>query len=178
MANSSLDEHGARPPDARERDVLDVLGRTVQFLTRAEDGESKPCILRGVIPPGVIVPLHSHTDPETYFPVSGEADALAERAGELNWQRIRPGDVFHVPGNAKHAFRNWSTEPAVMFIVTTPRIGRFFEEVGTPARSQTEPPGPPSRETMRHFRATAERYGYWNATPEENARVGLTVPAG
>jgi uncharacterized RmlC-like cupin family protein len=32
---------------------------------------------------------------------------------------IGPGDIFHVPGNAKHAFRNRSSEPAVAIIVTT-----------------------------------------------------------
>jgi hypothetical protein len=25
--------------------------------------------------------------------------------------------------------------------------------------------------------ALADRYGYWNATPEENAEIGFTVPA-
>jgi quercetin dioxygenase-like cupin family protein len=177
VTDLSSDDRAGHDADAREREVLDVLGPTVQFLTPSEHGENTTCILRGVIPPGVIVPLHSHADPETYFPVSGEADALVERAGELNWERIRPGDVLHVPGNAKHAFRNLSAEPAVMFIVTTPRMGRFFEEVGTPVRLQAHPPGPPAPETVRHFLATAERYGYWNATPEENARVGLSLPA-
>ena len=32
--------------------------------------------------------------------------------------------------------------------------------------------GPPPVPDER-FLATAERYGYWNATPEENAEVGL-----
>jgi hypothetical protein len=35
-------------------------------------------------------------------------------------------------------------------------------------------------EELRRFHETAERYGYWNATPEENAAVGivlLEVPA-
>lgn len=178
MTDLSSGDRSAHSVDAREHAVLDVLGPTVQFLTPSERGEETPCILRGVIPPGVSVPLHSHADPETYFPVSGEADALAERAGELNWVRIRPGDVFHVPGNAKHAFRNLSAEPAVMFIITTPRIGRFFEEVGTPVPLQGQPPGPPSPEAVRHFLATAQRYGYWNATPEENALVGLSLPGG
>lgn len=176
MANSSLDERVARFIEARDLEALNVLGPTVQFLTRSKEDESAPCVLRGVIPSGIVVPLHSHADPETYFPVSGVAEALAERAGGLSWVQIGPGDVFHVPGNAKHAFRNRSAEPAVMFIVTTPRMGRFFEEVGTPAGLGTHPAGPPSPEALRHFLAIAERYGYWNATPEENARVGLVLP--
>jgi hypothetical protein len=69
-----------------------------------------------------------------------------------------------VPGNAKHAWRNASREPAVAIVVSTPRIGRFFREVA----------GPPSDAAIQRFLEVAERYGYWNATPEENAGVGLT----
>ena len=47
-------------------------------------------------------------------------------------------------------------------LVSTARIGRFFREVAAP-----------SGDPIEHFLATAERYGYWNATPEENAAVGL-----
>ena len=55
-----------------------------------------------------------------------------------------------------------------MLITSTSRIGAFFREIATPAGSW-----PPSEEALRHFLATAERYGYWNATLEENAEVGL-----
>jgi hypothetical protein len=34
---------------------------------------------------------------------------------------------------------------------------------------------PPTPEELQHFAATAIRYGYWLATPEENAAVGLTL---
>jgi hypothetical protein len=30
-------------------------------------------------------------------------------------------------------------------------------------------------DAIQHFLQTAERYGYWNPTPEENAAVGLAV---
>ena len=29
---------------------------------------------------------------------------------------------------------------------------------------------------IRHFLQTSERYGYWNATPEEKPRVGISLP--
>ena len=38
---------------------------------------------------------------------------------------------------------------------------RFFREV--------------AGSTPEHFLAVSERYGYWNATPEESAAVGLPV---
>jgi len=34
---------------------------------------------------------------------------------------------------------------------------------------------PPSGPAVRQFLGTAARYGYWNATPEENAEVGLRL---
>jgi hypothetical protein len=30
---------------------------------------------------------------------------------------------------------------------------------------------------IERFQKASEKYGYWNATPEENARVGISVPA-
>ena len=88
------------------------------------------------------------------------------------WVRVAAGDVFHIPGGAKHAFRNPLDEPAVMTIVSTGRIGRFFREVGTAPDA-----GPPTPEMLEHFAATSERYGYWNATLEENLAVGLDLTA-
>jgi hypothetical protein len=38
------------------------------------------------------------------------------------------------------------------------------------------PAGPPSDAAVQRFLETAERYGCWNATAEENAQVGLPLP--
>ena len=48
-------------------------------------------------------------------------------------------------------------------------LGWFFREVGVPVRPQ-QPSGPPSPETVRHFLDTAQRYGYWNGSPEVTMR--------
>ena len=60
-----------------------------------------------------------------------------------------------------------------MILVSTCRMGRFFREINVPAASAT---GVPSGEMIRRFLQTSEGYGYWNATPEENARVGISLP--
>ena len=161
--------------DSRSVEILDVMGPTIQLLTLPEPGVAAPCLMRGTIPPGVFVPLHSHPDPETFVAISGDVEGLGESADGFRWIRLRPGDVFHVPSGAKHAFRNQSRETAVMLVGSTPRMGRFFREVGTPIAPVAPPPGPPTPETVRRFLEIAERYGYWNATPEENARVGITL---
>lgn len=88
--------------------------------------------MRGTVPPDVVVPLHSHADPETFLALSGGVRGLEPLGQGPTWIGIRPGDVLHVPGGAKHAFRNPEREPAVMIVVSTAEIGAFFREVATP----------------------------------------------
>jgi hypothetical protein len=40
--------------------AIDVFGPQLEFLTLADDDANSVCVMRGVIPPGVTVPLHSH----------------------------------------------------------------------------------------------------------------------
>jgi quercetin dioxygenase-like cupin family protein len=172
MPNAVLNERGAHIVDPCHIATLDVLGPTIQFLTPPED-DNAPCIMRGMIPPGVFVPLHSHAAPETFLHISGGLEGLTQTAEGFQWVRIKPGDTFHVPGGAKHAFRNQSRQPTVSIVVSTSKMGRFFREIGTPVITGGHLSAPPSGEVFQHFMETAERYGYWNATPEENEQVGL-----
>lgn len=156
-------------------ETFSVFGPTLEFLTPME--ADAPCIMRGTIPAGMVVPLHSHPEPETFIALSGEIEGLAELpSGGFEWTPVRSGDVFHVPGGAKHAWRNRSSEPAISIVVTAQSLGRFFREVGTPIGLGEPATTIPSQQALQHFLATAERYGYWNATPEENAEVGLVLP--
>jgi quercetin dioxygenase-like cupin family protein len=134
-------------------DTLDLGGATVEILV--ED----PAVMRGTIAPGVVVPLHSHADPETFVALGGQVEAFLD----WEWIQVAPGDVLHIPGGARHGFRNREDESAVMIVISTPTIARFFREV--------------AGATPEHFLAVSERYGYWNATPEESAAVGLPVNA-
>jgi quercetin dioxygenase-like cupin family protein len=156
-----------------ERQLFDVFGPTIQFFTAPDDADETLCVMRGDIPPGVCVPMHSHVGVECFFLVSGELEVLTELDGEFSWITTKPGSFIHVPSLAKHAFRNSSTAPAMSLISTTARLGRFFEEVGRPVRvhERLEAPTP---EELQHFVEVAARYGYWLATPEENAAVGIS----
>ncbi|MGB3390632.1 MAG: cupin domain-containing protein [Pseudaminobacter sp.] len=151
--------------------ALDLMGVEIRYLTEPGAEDELPCILRGVIPPGVVVPLHMHADPEIFFQLSGEMEGLSMSDDGFEWIRVRPGDVFHIPDGARHALRNVSDEPSIAFLTTTSKMGRFFKEIGTPGGPGSKPP----EETVRHFLETAARYGYWNATPEENARIGISL---
>lgn len=167
------DEPVARLVDPDTVAAFDQMGPTIQVL-ELPDRDDLPCVMRGVIPPGVMVPLHSHVEPETFVHLSGGLEGLVVTAQDATWVRVRPGEVFHVPCHAKHAWRNLSTEPAVSIVISTPAMGRFFLEAGTPVAAR--PPGPPSAEVIQRFLDTATRYGYWTAGPEENERVGITLP--
>jgi quercetin dioxygenase-like cupin family protein len=176
MSTSALNEPIAYLVDLAGVEVFDLFGPTVQFLTVREVQNPGPCILRGVIPPGGLIPLHSHGDPETFIVISGELDAFATSAAGLRCTQLVRGDIFHIPGNTKHAWRNRSPEPGVAIIVTTPQLGSFFREVGRPLAREGQPLAAPTREQIQHFLITSQKYGYWNATPEENAEIGLTIP--
>jgi quercetin dioxygenase-like cupin family protein len=154
-------------------DVVEVLGPTIEFLTAPETDDASACIMRGTVPSGVFIPLHSHADPETFILASGELDALTYSDTGFEWVRLKEADVFHVPADARHAFRNVSPASATMIIVSTARMGRFFREIGAPIIPGAQPG--PLPEQIRHFLQIAERYGYWNATPEQNAEVGLSL---
>jgi mannose-6-phosphate isomerase-like protein (cupin superfamily) len=153
---------------------LDILGPTIEFLTAPAD-DSTPCIMRGTIPPGMFVPLHSHADPETFWVVSGEIEGYSDDPQFPGWTPMKSGDIWDVPGGVRHAFRNPGTEPVVTIIVSTARLGRFFQEVGVPARVGAKPSWPPGPQEIQRFLDVATRYGYWNASPEENARIGIVM---
>lgn len=149
-------------------EVLDVLGPHIQHLTELSNDESY-CLMKGVVGPGVFVPLHSHEDRETFFVLSGEIEAWT---GE-QWTVFRVGETLDIPGNQKHAWRNVSNEPTTLLIASTVKMGKFFNEIGRPVDSVQ--PGPPEPAALQHFVEVAIAYGYWLGTPVDNAAIGLTM---
>ncbi len=149
---------------------VDLFGPMVELLTSPEAANDAFCVLKGVIPPGRAVPLHSHSDPEDFFIISGEVQALRQGEQGYEWLAAKAGDYLHVPGGARHAWRNASSESMVALIITTPKLGRYFLEAGRPLSSASQPLS--SEDNARHA-ALSAKYGYWDATPAENAAVGL-----
>ena len=152
--------------------VVELFGPMVEFLTLPGDEHSDFCVLKGTVPPGVSIPLHSHSDTEDFLIVSGSMEGLRQDTGGYKWIEAKAGDYVHVPSGAPHAWRNVSHEPVVSLIITTKRMGQFFQEAGRPL---TETPRPVTPEDLARFAAVSASYGYWNATPEENATVGIQI---
>jgi quercetin dioxygenase-like cupin family protein len=153
--------------------VLDVFGPTVEFLILPEETEGY-CVLIGTIPPGVSVPLHSHPDLESFFQLSGTVRALAQRGDNFEWLDVKPGEFVHVPSHAKHAWQNASSEPSVQLAITTPKLGRFFQEIGRAVTPGTLS-APPTVDDLQRLMRVAAKYEYWLASPEENAAVGISL---
>jgi len=171
QANSSEIIHGVGR--GTDRPVLNVLGPTVEFLTQPDDGPNGVCVMRGVLPPGVTVPLHSHDDAEDFYVLAGSQQVLLDESGGFEWRDANAGDFVRVPAGVLHAHRNISEEAAIDLIFTTAQLGRFFEEVGRPF---TGPPQAPSPDQVAEFVATATKYGHTLGTPEENAAAGIQLP--
>ena len=160
----------------RESDccVFEVLGASVAFLVGPQQGDEAPCILKGTIPSGVSIPLHSHDVIEIFFVLSGNIEVLVEVGGNMQWVEANAGDLIEIPSNAKHAFKNRSQNAVLNLLFTTSKHGRYFQEIGRPVASG-ESVRPPAPDEVQHLLKTAQRYGYWFATREENTSVGITL---
>ena len=119
------------------------------------------------------MPLHSHGDAESFYVLSGEAQALVETEVGLQWQTLRPGDFIHIPGGTKHAWRNVSGEPMAALITCTTKLGRALREMG----QLTSEGGKriPTPADVQRLIEISERYGYWLGSREENAAVGIEL---
>jgi quercetin dioxygenase-like cupin family protein len=84
-------------------EILDVLGLTVEFLNVSEGPHEQFCLMHGVVPPGVTVPLHSRDDVDVFVIVSGTQEVLVPGSNGLEWRVAHTGDFVYVPGGALHA---------------------------------------------------------------------------
>jgi hypothetical protein len=89
-----------------------------------------------------------------------------------DWIPVKAKQFVYIPGNEKHAWRNVSDKDATMLLITTAKMGSFFEEIGVTISGEAQPPAP-SPERLQHFIEAGIRYGYWLGSREENAAIGI-----
>ncbi|OAS21530.1 cupin domain-containing protein [Paenibacillus oryzisoli] len=148
--------------------VLDVMGPQIQLVTDLSVNKDYS-LMKAEVPPGVIVPVHSHDDRETFVVLSGELEAFTEDS----WKTVKAGETVDIPGDVKHAWRNSSNETVKLLVVSTVKMGEFFNEIGVPVENVK--PGPPTPEALQHFVKVAIEYGYWLGTPDDNASIGIKL---
>lgn len=150
-------------------EIFDVLGARIQFLTALSNVDDDFCVARGVLPPGMVVPVHSHAERETFYVLDGEIQAMRDD----RWITLSRNDIFDVPGGLRHAWRNVSDIPASTLFVVPMRLARFFRDAGRPLA--TVKPGPPTPEEIQRFLELTHAYGYWVGGPADNAAIGLSL---
>jgi quercetin dioxygenase-like cupin family protein len=149
-------------------------GTLFEILVSPEEVGDGICLIRGTVPPGVAVALHSHSDPELFYILEGSMEIFQSKEGASGWKSAGVGAVVAIPCKVKHALRNTSPLQAIMVIVTTSKLYEFFSEVSKPFDPKRRP-APLTLDEMRVFFRTVAKYGYWMGSPEENAAIGISL---
>jgi quercetin dioxygenase-like cupin family protein len=136
-----------------------------RYLTDVTDRDGDYCVMLCTLPQGVVVPMHSHADRETFYVMSGHPDAFR---GD-HWETLSPGDVFDAQNGIRHAWRNSSGTAASMLCVTTMRMARFLRDVAVDDGFADPLAG------AQRFLRLVQEHGYWLASPEQNAVIGLDI---
>ena len=151
-----------------------VLGVLLQFLSTPEQINDQISVMRGTVPSGVQIPLHSHADPEIFYVLNGSIEVFQAEGPASGWQIVTAGQVVSVPGNVRHALRNTSSSPITSITVSKQELYNFFRELARPF-DPNRPPAPPTPEEMQQLFSVAKKYGYWLASPDENAAIGISL---
>lgn len=157
-----------------EQQTFIVLGVLLQFLCTPEQINDQISVMRGTVPPGVVIPLHSHADPEIFYVLNGSLEVFQAEGPSAGWQTVNAAEVVSIPGNVRHALRNTCASPTTSIIVSKQELYSFFRELAQPF-DPTSPPEPPSPEAMQQLFQVAEKYKYWLGSPDENAAIGISL---
>lgn len=154
------------------RQVLHVFGSAVELLTRPA-AQGRFCVMRGVVPPCVTVPLHSHNDPEDVLILAGTPVGADVRRGAWNGPTLTPATTCTYPAARGAPTGTSDTTRAVDLIVTTVRLSQFSGDAGRPVTGTLQPPTPTTSPSSWPW---PPGYGYTLGTPENNAAVGIQMP--
>jgi hypothetical protein len=117
---SDSDSPAARLANPDEVRAYNVLGPIVEFFTQPAGDDRMPCTMRGTIPPGITVPIHSHADPEIYVAVSGTVEALTRadlRHGAVEVGGVVEGKAARLVNDADPLLDLGIVDPHVVGIV-------------------------------------------------------------
>ncbi|MBB6144458.1 quercetin dioxygenase-like cupin family protein [Silvibacterium bohemicum] len=158
-------------PSQTADQIFDVLGVQIEFLVSPEETGVQASIYKGTLPPGIVIPLHSHPDSEVFYVLEGALELYQESGEHKGWQTVPSGKAVAVKPHVKHALRNSSSSPSTTVAVTQQGLYDFFRQIANPAKQG--PPSPPTPEDMLHLFAVAAEYSYWLGSPDENAAIGI-----
>jgi quercetin dioxygenase-like cupin family protein len=153
--------------------MFSVVGTLLQFVSTPEQNGANLSVMRGGIPAGAVVPLHSHASPEIFYLTEGTLDVFQE-GQHPEWKTATIGDVVTVRGGVKHALRNQGSALVMSVLISDEQLYRFFRELAEPLDSTSGPP-PPTPEVMQKLFEVAARHDFWIGSPAENAAIGINL---
>ena len=157
-----------------EEQTFIVLGVLLQFLSTPEQINDQISVIRGTVPSGVVIPLHSHADPEIFYVLNGSLEVFQAEGPSEGWQTVTAEEVVSIPRNVRHALRNTSPSPITAITVSKQELYSFFRELARPFDPHM-PLAPPTPNEMQQLFSAAEKYEYWLASRDENAAIGISL---
>ena len=154
--------------------TFNMFGVLFNFLVTPNETGYEITLFKGTLPPGVVIPLHSHAEAEVLYVLEGSLEVYRESGEAPGWSTTPPGGVLAIPGNVKHALRNTSSTPTTVLLVTQEELYNFFRSIAKPFEAG-QMPAPPSPEDMQQLFAAAAKYHYWMGSREENATIGISL---
>jgi len=150
-----------------QRQTVNVLGILCEWKLKPEETGGIYGMIEILVPPGAGVPMHAHAAHEAFHVLEGQAEF--ERLGSNGpaWLQANPGDLFHIPGDTMHGFRNPGSLPARMLVLFGADLAPFFEEAGVPVDlTDPSPAGPPTAEQIARGVAIMRKHGMRFADPQ------------
>jgi len=120
-----------QPSHNVDKQMFNAAGVLLQFLASPEEVGDAICLIRGTMPPGVVVPLHKHAEIELLYVLEGSLEFFMAKEG-TQWATAGRGDVIAIPSNVKHALRNRSSRPVTLALVTKSRLYAFSGSLRSP----------------------------------------------
>jgi quercetin dioxygenase-like cupin family protein len=155
--------------------TFNMFGVLLNFLVTPDETGHEVSLFKGTLPSGVVIPLHSHDEPEVLYVLEGSLEVYREKGrSPQGWSATQAGGVLAIPGKVKHALRNTSSTPTTVILVAQEELYNFFRSIAQPFEAG-QMPAPPSAEDMQQLLAAAVKYHYWMGSPEENATIGISL---
>jgi hypothetical protein len=65
-----------QPAHSVDKQVFNLFGVLLQFLASPDDVGDAISLFRGIVPAGVVIPLHRHADPELLYILEGSLEVF------------------------------------------------------------------------------------------------------
>jgi quercetin dioxygenase-like cupin family protein len=157
-----------------DQQAFNVVGVKIQFLVTPEQVRDQISVMRGTVPPGGVIPLHSHPDAEIIYITEGSIEIFQAEGPDAGWSTVSAGQTVSIPGKVKHALRNVASFPVISVLITKTGIYQFFKELARPF-DPNQIPAPPTPAEMQKLFTLAAKYEYWMASPQDNAAIGISL---